>query len=242
MKKSYSRDYVKQRTIELYDSLPMELEERKSCYAVRDEILELNMQFFKYVASNTFVEGVDFEDKFQTAVLSFLQMWWKYKWTPKYRGDLSFAVFFKPRISEEIQRHLNPVSYTIRRQLCLKVADQLGKKWTDVVYADIAKAKLSPEDSTALCVILGKNMPSDITEYEEFIPDNSQECDVSKYRASRYDTIEEMLIQEMIERESRLTDMDLFELSDLLTIPIEELRAALPRALKILHKRLIDNM
>ena len=242
MNKSYSREYVKRRTAELYDSLPMDLEARKACYAVRDELVEINYQFFKYVASNTFVEGADFEDKLQTALLSFLQMWWKYKWTPKYRADLSFAVFFKPRISEEIQRHLNPVSYTIRRQLCLKVAEQLGKKWTDVTYSDISKVKLSQEDATALCVILGKNMPSDISEYEEFIPDNTQECSTDRYRNRRYDSIEEMLIQEMIERESRLTDMDLFELSDLLTIPIEDLKAALPRAMATLHKRIVENM
>ncbi len=242
MSKSYGREYVKRRTAELYDSLPMELEARKACYAVRDEIIEINYQFFKYVASNTFVEGADFEDKLQTALLSFLQMWWKYKWTPKYRGDLSFAVFFKPRISEEIQRHLNPVSYTIKRQLCLKVAEQLGKKWTDVTYSDISKAKLSPEDATALCVILGKNMPSDITEYEEYIPDRTHETSTDRYLNTRYNSIEEMLIQEMIERESRLTDMDLFELSDLLTIPVEELKAALPRALKMLHARLTENL
>lgn len=240
-KKHLSKDEVKRMTAELYDSLPMDLEQRKACIDVRDKLIEINMQFFKYVASNTYAEGADFEDKLQTALMSFMGMWWKYKWTPKYRDDLSFAVFFKPRISEEIQRYLNPISYTIKRQLCLKVANQLGKKWTEVVYSDIAKAKLSPEDSTALCVILGKPMPDDIMAYEEFIPDNTRERDTERYRVDDYDTIEEFLIQEMRVREERLSDKDLCEYADLLTIPFEELKAALPRAMETLYKRLKEN-
>lgn len=236
-----SRADIKQMTSDLYDSLPMDLEERKARLDVRDKLIEINMQFFKYVASNTFVEGADFEDKLQTALMSFMGMWWKYKWTPKYRDDLSFAVFFKPRISEEIQRYLNPISYTIKRQLCLKVANQIGKKWTEVQYSDIAKAKLSPEDSTALCAILGKPMPDDIMAYEEFIPDNREEQNTEKYRIDQYDSIEEFLIQEMRERESRLSDKDLYEFSDLLTIPFEDLKAALPRAMDELYRRLKEN-
>lgn len=236
-----SRADIKQMTSDLYDSLPMDLEERKSRLDVRDKLMEINMQFFKYVASNTFVEGADFEDKLQTALMSFMSMWWKYRWTPKYRDDLSFAVFFKPRISEEIQRYLNPISYTVKRQLCLKVANQIGKKWTEVQYSDIAKAKLSPEDSVALRAILGKPMPDDIMAYEEFIPDNSQEQDTDRYKVDQYDSLEEFLIQEMRERESRLSDKDLYEFSDMLTIPFEDLKAALPRAMETLYKRLKEN-
>lgn len=74
--------YIKTRTNELYDSLPHEKEARMRCITVRDEIIELNYKFFGYVASTTFVENTTYEDKLQTALLSFLHMWWKYKWTP----------------------------------------------------------------------------------------------------------------------------------------------------------------
>jgi hypothetical protein len=243
MAKRPSREYIKQRTQELYDSLPMDLEERKKCLDVRDEIIKLNYPFFGFVATNTFVDGCDYEDKLQTALLSFMTMWWKYKWTPKYRGDLSFAVFFKPRISEEIRRHLNPISYTIKRTLCMKVANQLGKKWTDVCYDDIQKVKLPPEDVTTLKIILGSMMPSDISEYESIVSsDTAEDHSVGKYMTVKYDTIEEMLIQEMIERESKLTDKDLYGISELLGIDFSELKAALPRALATLHKRLTDNL
>ena len=88
-----SKEYVKQRTIELYDALPMDLEQRKVRYDIRDEIIELNYKFFGYVATSTFVENISYDDKFQTALMAFLGMWWKYKFAPKYRTDLSFAVF-----------------------------------------------------------------------------------------------------------------------------------------------------
>jgi hypothetical protein len=51
-----------------------------------------------------------------------------------------------------------------------------------------------------------------------------------------------MLIQEMIERESKLTDKDLYGISELLGIDFSELKATLPRALATLHKRLTDNL
>ena len=84
-------DYVKQRTQELYDSLPMDKAARIACTSVRDEIIKINYKFFGYVASSVFIEGVEYEDKLQTALLSFMEMWWKYKFTPEYRDDLSFA-------------------------------------------------------------------------------------------------------------------------------------------------------
>ena len=77
----FTKDYIKSRTQELYDSLPMDLEARKAALDVRDEIIELNYAFFGYIASNTFVDGVEYDDKLQTALMSFMGMWWKYKWT-----------------------------------------------------------------------------------------------------------------------------------------------------------------
>ena len=236
----FSKNYIKERTQELYDALPHELEARKNSIEIRDEIIELNYSFFGYIASSTFVEGVDYEDKLQTALMSFLTMWWKYKWTPKYRGDLSFAVFFKPRISEEIRRYLNPVSYTVRRVLCMKVAEQVGKKWTEVCFDDIKNVDLPQNDILALKAILGSTMPEDISTYDTFIESREKDS-IDKYQTIEYDSIEEMLIQEMIERESRLTDKDLKRLADMLSLEYEDLKVCLPKAMSTLYKRLKAN-
>ena len=74
-----SNDPIKDRTQELYDSLPMDKEARIACTDIRDEIIRLNYKFFGYVASSVFIENVPYEDKLQTALLAFLEMWWKYK-------------------------------------------------------------------------------------------------------------------------------------------------------------------
>ena len=235
-----TKDYIRERTQELYDSLPMDLEERKACISVRDEIIELNYKFFGYVASGIFIEGVEYEDKLQTALMSFMGMWWKYKWTPKYRGDLTFAVFFKPRLSEEIRRYLNPVSYTVRRVLCMKVASQLNKKWTDVTFDDIKNVNLPQKDIISLKAILGSVMPEDISTYDSLIESKDKDS-IDRYQTIEYDSIEEMLIQEMIERESQLTTKDLKYLADMLCLDYDALKEALPRAMDILYKRLKAN-
>ena len=236
-----TKDYIKERTQELYDSLPMDLEKRKACIAIRDEIIELNYKFFGYVASSVFIEGVEYEDKLQTALMSFLNMWWKYKWTPKYRGDLSFAVFFKPRISEEIRRYLNPISYTVRRVLCMKVAAQLNKKWTEVEFDDIKYVNLPQNDILALKAILGSTMPDDISNYESLIGEEDTGS-IDKYQTVEYNSIDEMLIQEMIEHESKLTDKDLRYLSDMLCLDFDTLKRRLPYAMDTLYKRLKSNL
>ena len=235
-----TKDYIKERTQELYDSLPMDLEQRKACISVRDEIIELNYKFFGYVASSVFSEGVDYEDKLQTAFMSFLGMWWKYKWTPKYRGDLSFAVFFKPRIAEEIRRYLNPVSYTVRRVLCMKVASQLGKKWTEITFDDIKYVDLPQKDILALKAILGSTMPDDISNYDSLVGAEDSSS-IDKYQTIEYDSIDEMLIQEMIERESKLTDKELRYLADMLCLDYDTLKERLPIAMNTLYKRLKAN-
>lgn len=235
-------DSVKKRTQELYDSLPMVKEERIACTAIRDEIIKLNYKFFGYVASGVFIEGVDYEDKLQTALLAFMEMWWKYKFTPEYRDDLSFAVFFKPRLSEEIRRALCPVSYTTRRWACQKAAKQLGKHWTEVTYDDLSKLNLPAKDIQALKSILLASTSANIDDYEFHLSAESDHTSIEDYQTDKYDTTEELLIQEMIERESALTDKDLAGIADMYCIPLSEIQSEYKNALKTLHKRLVDNM
>jgi hypothetical protein len=236
------KDYIKQRTIELYDLLPMEEEARKKQYSIRDEIIELNYKFFGYVASSTYAENASYEDKFQTALMSFLGMWWKYKFAPKYRTDLSFAVFFKPRISEEIKRHLSTISYSQKRSLCLEAASQLGKPWTAICYDDLSKVQLPEDDILALKAILGTQHPQDISDIEGYTDvHTSQVHGLERYVTDKFDSLEELLIQEMIDQESALNDKYLKYLSDLYSIPYIELKQTLPKAMDILHERLIKN-
>ena len=237
-----NKGYVKQRTLELYASLPMDLVERQKRTDVRDEILRLNLKFFGYVAKETYVANAEYEDKFQTAVMSFLKMWWKFKWTPRYRDDLSFAVFFKPRISEEIRRYLGTVSYSQKRMLCIKVADQLHKSWGDVNYDDLAKVQLPEDDIIALKAILGTPHPMDISELGMFLEDSRPAYGIDKYQTYKYNSTEELLIQEMIEQEAPITDKQLKAMSEMYGITYIELKSALPRALKMLHDRLTENL
>ncbi|MCM1222057.1 MAG: hypothetical protein NC548_47065, partial [Lachnospiraceae bacterium] len=190
----------------------------------------------------TFIENTTHEDKFQTALLSFMGMWWKYKWTPKYRADLSFAVFFKPRLSEEIRRFLSPISYTTKRSLCMKVAEQLDKSWTAVTYDDLANVTLPPKDMNALKSILGASYPVELSDVETYLEAPSFKNSIEDYQTTMYDSIEELLIQEMIEQESMLSDRHLHKLADLYTLDFNTLKAAMPKALSILHKRLTDNL
>lgn len=236
------KNYIKERTNELYNSLPMDKEERMKCHSVRDEVIELNYAFFGYIANTTFVGNTTYEDKFQTALLSFLHMWWKYKWTPKYRDDLSFSVFFKPRISEEVRRFLTPVSYTTKRNLCIKAAEQLGKSWTLVTYDDLANVNLPPKDMDALKSVLGANMPVDIQDAALYIEAPEFQRNIEDYQTTQYDSIEELLIQEMIEQEAPLSDRKLHYLSDLYTIEYDTLKSTLPKAMNILHDRLTRNL
>lgn len=169
-------------------------------------------------------------------------MWWKYKWTPKYRDDLSFAVFFKPRLSEEIRRNLSTISYTSKRRFCMKAAEQLGKSWTDIKYEDLSNVTLPPEDITALKSIFGAGCPVDISDSELYLEAPDARHSIEDYQTTMYDSIEELLIQEMIEQESQLTDRDLHRLAELYTIEYNILKSKLPKVLSILHKRLTENL
>lgn len=236
---------IKQRTDALYDSLPMELEARLACKDIRDEITELNYSFFGYIAKSVVIESVGYEDKLQTALLSFLQMWWKYKYAPKYRTDLSFAVFFKPRLMEEVRRNLCKVSYTTRRGLCMKAAKQLNKAWTEITYDDLSNIQIGKDftasDMVSLKSVLGADYPVDLSDIEMLIEAPGGHKSIAYYQTDKYDDLEEMLIQEMIEQERALTDKDLKNLAEMLTLDYYQLKQLLPKAMDTLYKRLKAN-
>lgn len=239
-----NNEQIKQKTIELYDQLPMELEERKARHDIRDQILELNYAFFGYVASHKFVNNqyVSYEDKLNTAIYAWLTMWWKYRWTPKYRADLSFTVFFKPRITEVMERELDEVKYSVRRSLCMEVAKQLDKHWAKVTYDDLSdpRVKLTADKMNSLKAIFGSLYSADLGTHEIYI--EAAKPDVFRSMSDNYDSIHDFLINEMIENESKLDDKKLREMSDMFGLDFYDLKKELPQAEADLYKQLHDSL
>lgn len=142
-----------------------------------------------------------------------------------------------------IERELNEVKYSLRRSLCMKAGAQLGKHWGQVKYDDLAKLTLPPEDMMSLKAIFGAVYWADLSEHELYMPAPDQDSsDVSKYLTDKYDDIEGLLIHEMVENESRLSDVDLYQLSEVTGVPFNALKAALPKALERLHAQLLNNL
>lgn len=229
-------EFRKQRTIELYDYLPQtSLEDRRAYTDIRDAIIEMNYTFFGYVASNKFVNNnfISYEDKFQSALFHFCEMWEKYRFiTPKYRTDVAFGVFFKPRITECMERELDEVKYSLRRTLCMEVGNQLGKHWAKVTYEDLSnpKVKLSPDKMASLEAMFGSMYVADLDTHAMFIESEEKFTDSSDLYSDNYNSLTELLEHEMIDKERRLTDKDILDLSTLLSVPFEKLKKLLPEA------------
>lgn len=245
-------EWTKQRTIELYSYLPQAniyedmtkeekdaeieraLAERFTYTDIRDEVIEINYAFFGYVASHTFINNsaISYEDKFQSALTHFCEMWHKYKFAAKYRTDLSFAVFFKPRVGECIERELNEVKYSLRRTLCMEVGEMIGKHWGQVKYDDLSdpRVRLKPEKMESLKAMFGTFYWADLETHALFIQSDVQYSKEDELYSDNYDTVQGLLIHEMIENESKLTDKKLLDLSMMLDIPFNQLKDELPAA------------
>jgi len=240
-----STEYIKQRTQEIYDSLPQDKELRKNCTEARDELIELNYSFFGYLAAHKFLNNsyITYEDKLQAALLHFCEIWWYYKWKGDethrgYRDDLAFSVFFKPRISEMLERDFDEVKYSLRRELCMEAAKQLGKYWTQLRYEDLAEVHLPEDKMIALRAIFGSLYTADFSDHEMFIA--APEDTVSPFDdpSDEYDSIEELLVHEMIIYEEPLTDHKLKKMSEIYGIELWELKEKRPIAEKMLKERL----
>lgn len=245
-KKLTKMEYIKKRTLELYNSLPQDEEGRKCRLDVRDEVIDLNYAFFGYVATHTYVNNpyITYEDKLQSALLHFCECWWWYMWAERYRTDLSFTVFFKPRLSEMIDRELTEVKYSIRRSLCMEAGDQLGKHWAKVRYDDLSDPRLNlpTEKMNSLKAIFGSLYMADLSDHEMFLESPVKHNSIENHVTDNYDSIEELLITEMIETEEKLTPRRLKKMSDVYQIDIDILKDRLPVAEKMLYERIKENM
>jgi len=241
-------DWIKLRTLELYSFLPQTtLAERDSYTDIRDEVIMLNDNFFWYIAKTKYVNNqtATLEDKYQSAICHFMsnQLWAKYMFTPeigkKYRTDLAFTSFFKPRITECMEREFDNVKWTLRRSLCMKAGEQLGKYWSDVTYEDIAKVKLPPDQMEALRAIFCTMNNADVNDISIYKPAATVVEDrIDELYNDEYDSIEDLIIHEMLERESKLEDSFLLKMSQMYGIPFDELVAARPGAEEKLKRQL----
>ena len=234
-------DWRKLRTIELYDYLPQTtLEERFKYTDIRDAVIELNYTFFGYIASHKFINNsyISYEDKFQSALLHFCEMWPKYRFTPKYRSDLSFGVFFKPRITECMERELEEVKYSLRRTLCMEVGNQVGKHWAKVTYEDLKDVDLPADKISSLKAIFGSMYTADLETHAMFIESEDRYTPEIEAYSDCYDSLTDMLAHEMVIREQKLSDNDLLELAQMLDIPFEKLKKLRPEAEKELYEQL----
>lgn len=242
--KNNSSEYIKQKTLELYDQLPQDRAGREARIDIRDEIIELNKAFFGYVAKTTFINNpsVTYEDKFQSALLHFCECWWWYKWAERYRTDLSFTVFFKPRIGEMIERELNEVKYSIRRSLCMEAGEQLGKHWGQVKYDDLKDVHLPADKMNSLKAIFGSMYIADLETHSLFMPSTEPIPSVLDSINDKYDSLRDLLIHEMIDLERRLTDSDLYNMAEMYSLNFEDLRKELRGAEDQLHRLLTEHI
>lgn len=242
-KRESKTEMIKRRTIELYDQLPEDEEGRKCRLDIRDEVIDLNYTFFGYVASRTFINNssVTYEDKLQSCLSHFCECWWWYKWAERYRTDLSFTVFFKPRLGEMIERELNEVKYSIRRALCMEAGAQLGKHWGQVKYEDLANVRLPADKMNALKAMFGTLYTADIEDHEAFLEAPILRESEFDNPSDNYDTIEDFLIHEMVMRESKLDNKALIELCDIHGLEYSLLKSKLPVAEDLLYKRLKES-
>lgn len=242
---------IKLRTLEIYDSMPQDKTLRMNCIKERDELITLNYKFFGYVASSTFVNNsyATYEDKFQSALSYFCDCFWWYKWqgdeTHKgYRTDLSFSVFFKPRIAEMLEREFNEVKYSTRRSLCMEVGAQIGKHWGQVRYEDLAdpRVHISPEKMIALQAIFGSLYVADLDTHALFIQSTVTKPSEFENLTDQYDSITDFLIHEMTEQERKLTDIDLMNMAEMYCLDYIVLKTELPKAEAELYRRLKDSI
>lgn len=254
--KKQRNEWIKLRTLELYSYLPQTtLEERDSYHDIRNEIVELNDNFFWYIArSKTIInQSVTVYDKYQSAILHFMnnRLWAKFMFSPEhetesnrgYRTDLAFTSFFKPRITECMERELNNVGWSLRRSLCMKAGEQLGKKGTEVTYEDLANVHLPYNEMEALMSIFCTMNNADINDVSLYKPASAVVSDsIDELYTDEYDSIEDLIVHEMLEREKKLEDSYLLKMSQMYSIPYDELVKARPIAEEKLKRELEETI
>lgn len=231
-------EYIKRYTNILYDTLPQtSLEDRAKHIDVRDKVIELNYKFFGYVVRSKFLNNsyATYEDKVQACIARFCTCWTWYRFKKKYRTDISFSVFYKPRLGEMLERDFNEVQYSLRRTLCLEVGEQLNKPWTAVTYEDLSNPKLniSASHMTSLMAIFGSLYPAssdDLSPYLEAPDSIAKSHGPIEDLTDEYDDLVGLLVRELIEKEKRLSTKDLSKMAEMYGVDLKSLEKKLPIA------------
>ena len=138
-----------------------------------------------------------------------------------------------------MERELQEVKYSVRRTLCMKVGEQVGKHWAQVTYDDLKdpRVKLSSSEMESLQAIFGALYTVDIEQHSLFTgaPDPVIE---GSYNSDNYDSLIGMLKHEMVVQEKDLSDQDLLNLSMLLDVPFDKLKKLMPEAKQSLYDEL----
>lgn len=242
--------FTKRYTNLLYDSLPQtSLEERGLYIEVRDKVIELNYPLFAWIVRNKFLNCsyAMFEDKLQACITRFCECWTWYRFEKKYRTDLSFSVFYTPRIGEMLERDFNEVKYSLRRQYNKEVGDQLGKQWSDVTYEDLSNpdVKISAAHKASLMCMFGTLHPGSLEDVSPFLeaPDDFDgDMNALDKVTEEYDDIVSLLIHAMIDKEKKLSARDLAKMSDMYDIPRYQLKSKVDIAEKELFRLLSRDM
>ena len=83
---------------------------------------------------------------------------------------------------------------------------------------------------------------ADLAEHELYIPAPVERESEFADPTDNYDTVEELLIHEMVIEERKLTDADLLKLADMHGLDYYELKRILPECEATLYKRLKDSL
>ena len=144
-----------------------------------------------------------------------------------------------------IERELNEVKYSIRRSLCMEVGAQVGKHWGQVKYEDLSDPRLHlpVEKMDSLKAIFGTLYIADLDKHEPFLTsEDIPSIELTSLSSDNYDTIEELLMREMIDREHKLTDSDIFKICDMYGLDSKTVKSKLKTAETMLYNRLHTSM
>ena len=124
----------------------------------------------------------------------------------------------------------------------MEAGKQLNKHWAQVRYDDLSNVNMSPEKLNSLKAIFGTVYWADLETQAMFIEAPASRPTEFEDFTAKYNSIEDLLIDEMIHSESKLSDKVLTNMSDMYGINFWELKEALPEAEKKLYKKLHDNL
>jgi hypothetical protein len=126
----------------------------------------------------------------------------------------------------------------------MKAANLLNKKrWADVTKEDIAKLDLPQNELDILERIFNNRFTKDIDKPETGAILKTPQITIDTMEelyTENYDSVVDLIVHEMIEQESKLSDSHLLKMSNLYTIPYDELLKARPLGEAKLKQRLED--